>query len=115
MSAAHRRSCFGCLLALACAAPAARAGDYTWNSAASGNYATAAAWSPAGGPPGAGDNALITAAGAYTVTLNDDRSVTNLTLNASGATVSHSFGTYTVNGSLTLQAGTYLLSGGTIS
>ena len=57
MSATPARVQFGCLLALACAAPAARAGDYTWNSTNSGNYATAAAWSPAGGPPGAGDNA----------------------------------------------------------
>src|SRR5438067_561476 len=115
MSATPGRVRFGCLLALACAAPAAQAGDYTWTSAASGNYATPAAWSPAGGPPGAGDNALIAAAGAYTVTLDDNRSVTNFTLNAPGASLHHTFGTYTVGGSMTLQAGTYLLSGGTIS
>src|SRR5947207_465763 len=63
MSATPGRVRFGCLLALACAAPAAQAGDYTWTSAASGNYATAAAWSPAGGRPG-GRGGVIPGGGA---------------------------------------------------
>jgi autotransporter-associated beta strand protein len=96
-------------------APAARANDYTWNNAAGGNWNVAGSWTPGGGPPAAADNATISTAGTYTVTLDDNRAITNLTINNATATLSHTAGTLTLGSTLALTAGTYSLAGGTIS
>ena len=107
----------GCVLGVALAAPAARGQvTYTWGSAASGNYNVAANWTPGGGPPTVIDSVLIAATGsAYTVTLNDNRSITDFTLNSANATFSHTAGTYTLGGTMTLTSGLYNLGGGTIA
>jgi hypothetical protein len=89
--------------------------SYSWTAVAGGNWGTAGNWSPAGGPPLAADSATISVAGTYTVTLNDARSITDATLNNANATLSHTTGTFTVGGTLSLLAGTYSLAGGTIS
>ena len=94
--------------------PAARGVDYTWNNTVGGNYNVSGSWTSAG-PPGAADNATIDVAGSYTVTLNDDRSINNLTLNNAGTTFNHTSGTYTVAGTINLLSGTYHLNGGAIS
>ena len=50
--------------------------------------------------------------GTYTVTLNDARSITNVTLNNATATIAQSGDTFTVSGAISLLAGTYSLTGG---
>jgi hypothetical protein len=96
-------------------APAARGNDYSWNAPINGNWNVAGNWNPGGGPPAAADNATIGTPGTYTVTLDDNRSITNLTLNNATATLSHNAGTLTLGGTLALTAGTYSLNGGIIS
>jgi hypothetical protein len=97
----------------------ARANDFTWNNSAGPNWNVPDNWTaigqPAAGPPAAGDNATISMAGTYTVALIDNRSINNLTLNNSTATLNQTAGTLTLGGTLTLDAGIYNLNGGTIS
>lgn len=88
--------------------------QYSWNNAGGGNWSVGGNWNPAG-PPGAADSATIDLAGAYTVTLSDDRSITNLTLNNATATLSHSSGTLTLGGTITLTSGLYTLGSAVIS
>lgn len=102
------------LLLFTAAAPAQT--TYSWATAASGNYGIAANWTPGGGPPGFADTVNITATGsAYTITLNDSRSITDFTLNSANATFAHTAGIYTLDGTMTLNAGVYNLNGGTIA
>jgi hypothetical protein len=92
--------------------------SYNWSAAAGGNWNAAGNWSPSGGPPGAADSATISSAvtpGTYTVTLNDARSITNVTLNNATATLAQSGDILTLSGTMTLAAGTYTFSGATIS
>jgi fibronectin-binding autotransporter adhesin len=106
----------GCVLGVGLAAPdAAGQVTYTWGTAANGNYNAAGNWSPAGVPT-AIDNVLINATGsAYTVTLNDNRSITDFTLNSANATFAHTGGNYNLDGTMTLTSGVYSLNGGTIA
>jgi hypothetical protein len=60
-------------------------------------------------------DAVISAAGpAYTVALNTGIVVERITLNSSSATLAHTAGTLAANVGIAVDAGTYLLNGGTI-
>lgn len=88
---------------------------YAWN-VGNGNWSAAGSWTPAGGPPGLNDNATVNIAGTYTVTLNTNQSVHDLTLNNATATLSQTGAkTLTVGGTVALAAGKYILNDGTIS
>ena len=52
---------------------------YTWNSNVAGNWGDAANWTPSGGPPVAGDTALIESNGAV-VTVPDDQAASDTSL-----------------------------------
>ena len=99
---------------LAIGTSSAPAVDYTWNNTTA-NWNVGANWTPGGGPPAAPDNAFLLGATAYTVTLNDNRAITNLTINNANAILSQTSGTFTVGGTITLTAGTLAMSGGTIT
>lgn len=99
--------------------PQAQAADIVWANAGSGNWSSAANWSP-NQVPGVNDNAFITNAGNYTVTVSADASVNALTVGgSSGAqTLVFSGGTFTVAAAsaigpqdLTFSAGTLAGSG----
>ncbi|MGA2865165.1 MAG: hypothetical protein ABSF95_11870, partial [Verrucomicrobiota bacterium] len=83
-------------LSISGVAPAA---DIAWTNTAGGNWSAPANWSP-NQAPGPADNAYITNAGTYTVTVSADAGVNTLTLG--GPT-----GTQTLN----LSGGTFTLSG----
>ena len=78
---------------------------FTWNGA-TGDWTAASVWTPSSGPTGT-DDALINAAGTYTVTVGtaDNVSINNLTLDAGTATLEVD-GTLTANGTITVNAGT---------
>ena len=90
-------------LALALIASPAAAADISWANALGGNWNTGANWS-GGSPPGASDNAIITLAGTYTVTLDVNATVAGLTLGgATGVqTLLASNRTLTLNGASTI-------------
>jgi hypothetical protein len=88
--------------------------DYNWTNTAGGNWNVGANWAPATVPT-ATDNAVIDAAGTYIVTLSDDQSINNLTLNRSTATVNHTGGIFTVGGAFAFTAGTYNLGAGSLN
>ena len=124
-----RRRTASALLASAaalCALPAVAADvTSTWSTATTGIWNANGNWTnvPAlGGFPNNGNlgiatyDAIISAIGpAYTVTLNTNITVEDLTLSSANATVNHTAGTFTATGAMTISAGTYQLSGGTIS
>ena len=124
-----RRSMQRVLLASAAAAglvgvnSIAQAGtNATWVSTASGNWTTPSLWStnpnyPNNDMPGGTTyNAVISATGsAYASTVSGNITIDSLLLNSASATLKHISGTLTAGNGLTLQAGTYALSGsGTI-
>ncbi len=91
-------------------------GACNWLAAVNGNWSEATKWS-CGHAPGTNDEAIITLAGTYTVTVNANTTVSSLTLGGSSGTQS-----LTVSGPLTLNnastVGTYgalNLSGGTLA
>src|SRR5262249_23552455 len=84
-----------------------------WKAATSGNWSVGTNW-VGNAAPGAGDTAVIDAAGAnYTVTLDVSPTVAGLTLNSANATLFASGRTFTVNGPATLSAGSVLWRGST--
>jgi hypothetical protein len=83
----------------------------TWNGA-SGDWTDAADWS-GGVAPGAGDTAVFTGAGAYTVTLYSTAPVGGVTMNAPNA-LFYDAGLLTLGGVFALQAGTLDLAYGTL-
>ncbi|XAL98891.1 hypothetical protein OT109_15050 [Phycisphaeraceae bacterium D3-23] len=103
--------------------PAAAQIDAFWSNAADGSWTTASNWSvdpavPFNGFPNPLDryHAWINAAGApYTVTLDFNIEIDNLTLDSADATVYHTAGQLGLNGgTLDLRAGHYQLDGGTL-
>ena len=93
-----------------------------WATALSGDWTTAGNWSPSvvpdNGQPLPGDtyDATINATGAaYTVTLDGPITIENLTLDSLDATLLHDTGVFTANAGIDLLAGTYQLSGATVS
>lgn len=91
--------------------------DVTWASATSGNWNTASNWSPAQVPNNMGPmlfNARITPTGAaYTVTLDIDPTIENLTLDSADATLDISNRSLTVNGTSLLGRGELFGAAGT--
>jgi len=102
------------LATVAIAANAASAGSASWAAAASGIWNSAPNWSPATIPNGAAENATISIAGTYTVTLNTNQNVNTLAINSANTTFSHSSGTLSAS-TINVSAGTYSLNGGPIS
>lgn len=93
------------------------AAEIAWTSANSGNWSTAANWSP-NQVPGGSDNVFITNNGTYTVTIDANASVNTLTAGGSSGTqtLSLSSGTFTINGATTVGTNASLaLSGGTLA
>jgi hypothetical protein len=85
-----------------------------WQSAASGDWATAASWTASGpGVPTSSEAAVIDASGAYTVSIDGAAVAQSLTINAAGATVVDS-GSLTLGGALTVDAGTFELDNGNL-
>ncbi|MGL6073193.1 MAG: hypothetical protein ACRC8S_03420, partial [Fimbriiglobus sp.] len=85
-----------------------------WSNASGGNFLTATNW--AGGvTPGAADDANISLAGTYTVTLGANATVNSLTINNANTTFNHTGGTLTLSSGMTLTAGTFNLSNATIT
>jgi hypothetical protein len=85
--------------------------NLTWKTATSGNWSDTSKWMPTGAPD-TGDNASITIAGSYTVTLDDDFDPENLTFNNVSGILdigSHQLG---VDTSTTFIAGTITMEGG---
>ena len=97
----------------------------TWSAPTSGVWNANGNWTnvPAlGGFPNNGNggvatyDAMISATGsAYTVTLNTNITVEDLTLSSANATINHTAGTFTATGAIAISGGTYQLNGGTIS
>ncbi len=99
------------------AAAPAWAATINWTNTSGGDWSVAANWSP-NQVPGAADDAAISAAGTYTVTITADESVNTLTLGgASGAqTLNLSGGTFTLNAASTGNAqAVFNISGGTLA
>ncbi|PYJ02046.1 MAG: hypothetical protein DME25_16995, partial [Verrucomicrobia bacterium] len=100
------------------------AATITWTNVLSGGWNTAANWSP-NTVPGAGDTAVITNTGNYTVTLDISPTVTGLILGASSGVTTQTLAmngqTFTLNGPCTINSrglfslGSGALSGGTTS
>ncbi|TWU47710.1 beta strand repeat-containing protein [Rubripirellula reticaptiva] len=86
----------------------------TWAFPTSGTWSDSTKWSTNVVPDNVAENVLIDQTGTYTVTLDDNRSINNLTLNAADATLSHTSGTLSLNGAISVTAGRYELSNGTI-
>ena len=105
--------------------------SFGWKNAVSGDWATAAGWTPAGPPNAANADATIAVAGAYTVTIAAAESflVDSLTFAPTGAAVLALNGTLTLGGAQaamtessgtvklagTIAGGTFNLSGGALS
>lgn len=88
------------------------ASTFSWTNAAGGKWSVAANWSP-NAVPGTGDDAVISAAGSYSVT-NDVASQTlrSVTFNASSATLLVSASTtLTTSSNLVFSAGTLTVAG----
>ncbi|MFM9958590.1 MAG: beta strand repeat-containing protein [Phycisphaerales bacterium] len=92
------------------AAASSQAAAFDWLVPGSGNWSTAANWSPTGVPLSAGDTATIAATGAsYTVTLDVSPTLDAFTLNSADATMVSIGRTMTVSGASTISAGTLRL------
>jgi hypothetical protein len=101
----------GSVACLLLTALTSQAQNYSWTTAASGNW-NSTGWTsgtPGVGPPPSAANATINVGGsAYTVSVTDARAINNLTLNNASATLAIAPG-----GSLAVN-GTFFLDGGTI-
>ncbi len=96
----------------------------SWLAPADGSWTDPTAWStnptyPNMDQPDPGDlyNAIIGASGAtpYTVSLNTDITISQLSINSSAATLNQTAGTLRlVDGGLNVSAGTYQMNGGTL-
>jgi hypothetical protein len=84
------------------AAAHVHAADIIWTNTAGGNWVAAANWSP-NQVPGSGDNAIINAAGTYTVTVNANTIAGSLQMSAGSGTQ-----TLALSGALTLNGASAL-------
>ena len=85
----------------------------SWKSGVDGDWSTGSDWS-ANAVPGIADDAIISVAGSYLVSITTPQLVHSLTLNAATATVRDT-SSLNLGAKLTLTAGTFVLSnGGTI-
>ena len=84
----------------------------SWKSATSQNWTTAADWST-GAVPGSADDATISVAGTYQVTIDSADAAHSVTLNNKSATLAiNSGGTLTLGTTLVNTAGIVQLNGG---
>jgi hypothetical protein len=102
------------------AVPATAQVNAVWTNPTGGAWDNGANWSTNPAYPDNGGsttyNATIDLTGnAYTVSLGVPITIENFLLNSSSATLQHTAGTFTVNGTANLSAGTYVLNGGTIA
>lgn len=105
---------FAASLVLGLLAAPTPAFDYIWNNPAGGNWNIAANWG--GTLPCAADTATLgTLSNAYSVTVTDTRSITNLTVTAANATLLHTNGSLIVGGTFAVDAGSYNLNGGSLN
>src|SRR5205809_1367107 len=105
------------ITAVLCTAWQAPAGDVQWTNPLGGNWSVPGNWS-SGIVPGSSDGVLITNAGTYTVTLDVDATVANLTLGGSSGTqtFSASSRTFTLNGVSVINGnGVMTLSSSTVA
>lgn len=116
----HVRCCIAALL-FPLLSTACWAIDSTWTTATSGNWGSAARWTPAavpnnGSPTSASryDVSILATGAPYTVSLNSSVTVDSLTLGSANATIDHTAGTLTLTEGLVLNAGTYQFNGGTM-
>jgi hypothetical protein len=87
--------------------------QFLWNNTSGGPWQTTGNWTP-NGTPGASDTASIALANMTgSVTMTAATAIGTLTINNSSATLDTSAQTFTVNTSLSLQAGTLITSGAT--
>jgi hypothetical protein len=85
---------------------------FTWTTPTTGDWNTAALWSPSA-VPGAGDSALISATGTnYLVTIGSGESfgITDVTMNSNNASFSVN-GTLTATGAVAISNGTLAIAG----
>src|SRR5258708_1801550 len=97
--------CLFSISILVCLTSTAVGSTVAWTNSLGGNWSTAANWNT-GTVPGPSDIALITAGGSYTVTLDVDATIANLTLGgASGVqTLSANSRIFTLNSSGVIAA-----------
>ncbi|UPT69007.1 MAG: hypothetical protein M0D57_10470 [Sphingobacteriales bacterium JAD_PAG50586_3] len=103
------KSLFACIAILLCVASTSAQTTKTWAGGTSTAWNTASNWSPSG-VPASGDHVIFNGTGTYQPTLDQDRTVGNITV--TGNTVSLATYSLTVNGTTTLTAGT--VNNGTI-
>src|SRR5690606_13657187 len=75
----------------------AHAVDYSWTPAVGGNFLDDANWSPAGGPPGAGDTAIFDSAATGTITLGANHTVNVLSFRNDSGSLTLDLGGNTLN------------------
>jgi hypothetical protein len=105
------------LLLTVCTALTSRGADVVWTNTAGGNWSVAANWSP-NQLPGAGDTAIITNNGTYSVTLNTGPTLAGLVLGGAGGTqtLAQAAHQLTLNGLGFVGAqGRYQLTSGTLA
>src|SRR6185436_18369349 len=104
------------LFGLALFAGEVRAADLVWTNTAGGNWGTAANWNP-NQVPGSTDNAFITTAGTYTVTVNAGATVASLQAGGgSGSRMVALSSTLTVNGDSLLDTNcTFTITSGALT
>ncbi len=93
------------------------AATITWTNTAGGNWSDATSWSP-NQVPGSSDDAVITADGSYTVTLDVNPTVAGLVLGGTSGDQIFSFNgqTFTLNGQATINSnGTFTLNSGALA
>src|SRR4051812_15066781 len=101
-------NCLKSLVAVVLLAGPVRAADIVWTNAAGGNWSVAANWNP-NQVPGGADNALVTASGSYTVTLNSAATVASLQVGGGTGTKTLTVSsTLTVNGASSVDANSVL-------
>jgi hypothetical protein len=95
----------------------AEAGTITWTNVNGGNWSAATNWSPRQVPASA-DDAIITNAGSYSVTLDTSPTVNSLTLGGGGGQQTLSTAGYTLtlnSASVVTNNGVLALSGGELA
>lgn len=73
---------------------------FSWSNASGGTYSTAANWSPAGGPPAAGDIAQLTLANTYAIGFTTSPTINTLTQTQGDVTLNLNNTTFTTTNSL---------------
>jgi hypothetical protein len=91
--------------------------EATWSAAASGSWTDPTKWSTNPSYPSDSTyDAFLSATGsAYTVTLSSSTGIDNISISSANASLDQTAGTLTLAGTFNASAGTYQLSGGTVT